>query len=79
MCKGKNTKLQTLLIKRNRIGVNGLSDLQGLLELPELTVLDISDNKISDEKVMEEIIEKIPKLSVLYTQGNEFVITLQPF
>jgi Leucine-rich repeat (LRR) protein len=50
-----------------------LSDLQGLLELPQLSVLDISDNKISDEKILEEIFEKIPELGVLYTQGNEFV------
>ena len=67
--------MQTLLLKRNRIGLNGLDDLRGLLELPDLTVLDISDNKISDEKVLEEIIEKIPKIAVLYTQGNEFVIS----
>lgn len=64
------------MIKRNRIGVNGLDDLKGLLEMPELSVLDLSDNKVSDENVLPEIFEKIPKLAVLYTQNNEFVIPL---
>lgn len=61
------------MLKRNRIGINGLSDLEGLLELPELNVLDISDNKISDERALDEIFVKMPKLAVLYSQGNEFV------
>lgn len=70
---GANTKLQTLLIKRNRIGMNGLSDVMGLLELKEVSVLDISDNKINDESILAEVFEKMPKLAVLYAQGNEFV------
>lgn len=36
--------LSTLQMKKNRVGRNGLSDCMGLLEIPTLTVLDISDN-----------------------------------
>lgn len=46
--------------------MNGLSDLEGLLELPNLSVLDVSDNKISDPTVLENIFEKMPSLAVLY-------------
>ena len=38
----------------------------GLLEVPNLSTLDISDNKIKDERVVEEILAKIPQLGVLY-------------
>lgn len=62
----KNDKLQNLQLKRNRIGLNGWSDLQGLLKIPALTTLDISDNKIEDEAVLPEILEKLPNLAVLY-------------
>ena len=34
----------------------------GLLEVPNLSTLDISDNKIKDERVVEEILAKIPQL-----------------
>jgi len=38
---GELPYLETLQIKRNRIGQNGISDLTGLLEIKELSVLDI--------------------------------------
>jgi len=69
----KCTKLNTLQLKRNRIGEKkGLEDLTGLLECPSIAVLDISDNKIEDENILPEILEKMPNLSVLYCQGNGF-------
>lgn len=34
-----NTKLSTLQIKRNRIGANGLKDVEGLLNVPSLRYL----------------------------------------
>lgn len=67
----KNATLQTLLLKRNSIGKNGLSDLKGLTEIPTLTTLDISDNKINDENIIDEILTKLPNLGVLYLMGNE--------
>ena len=68
----KLINLTDFLIKRNRIGFEGLEDLKGLLETgKELRVLDISDNYIQDVKIVDEILSKIPNLKVLYLSGNE--------
>ncbi len=48
------------------LGINGLDDLKGLLDLPNLSTLDLSDNKIKDEAIIDEILAKIPNLGVLY-------------
>ncbi len=63
-------KLETLQLKRNRIGKNGLDDVIGLLECPSISVLDISDNFIEDPTFFTEVLVKMPKLAVLYLQGN---------
>ena len=39
--------------------------------MPTISVLDISDNKITDEGIVDEILVKMPALSVLYLQNNE--------
>lgn len=65
-------QLQTLLLKRNKIGLNGLDDVKELINLPELSVLDIQDNQIEDENILSEVFEKMPSLAVLYTQNNPF-------
>ena len=71
---GNCKNLSNLLLKRNRIGENGLKDLNGLLELTEnFNVLDVSDNKINDQKVIEDYLIKIPNLRVIYLNGNECV------
>lgn len=62
--------LETLQIKKNKVGMNGISDLMGLLEIPTLTVLDISENNIDDEAIVDEILVKMPNLRVLYLKGN---------
>ena len=68
------TSLSNLLIKRNRIGIKGLEDLYGLLELgKEFTVLDISDNLIDDPKIVDEILTKFIDLRVIYLKGNDVV------
>ena len=50
----------------------------GLLECPTIryniiykSSLDLSDNKIADERVLPEIFEKLPNLAVLYLHGND--------
>ena len=48
-----------------------MDDLRGLLNLPNLSTLDISDNKIRDEGIVLEILSKIPNLGVLYLSGND--------
>lgn len=67
----KNTRLSTLQLKRNNIGLNGIDDLKGLLDCPSISSLDLSENKIDDERVVEEILAKMPNLGVLYFSGNE--------
>ena len=47
--------LETLLLKRNRIGKNDetcIDDLRGLLEVPSIHVLDISQNHIGDPAIL---------------------------
>jgi hypothetical protein len=36
------------------------------LDCPSISSLDISENKIDDEKVVDEILAKMPNLGVLY-------------
>lgn len=63
--------LDTIQLKRNRIGrTGGLSDVLGLLECPTLTCVDLSDNYIDDEAVLPEVWMKMPKILVIYMQGN---------
>jgi dynein assembly factor 1 len=68
----KLTNLSNLQLKRNRIGSNGLEDVQGLLACPSISALDISDNKIESEDFLPEIVVKMPHIAVLYMQNNEF-------
>ena len=43
----------------------------GLLECPSMTVIDLSDNFIDDPEILPQILEKMPKLAVVYLMGNE--------
>jgi dynein assembly factor 1 len=65
-------KLSNLLLKRNRIGTNGAEDLKGLIGL-NISVLDLSDNRIDCTNVLTDYMNTLPKLRVLYLQGNECV------
>jgi len=65
-----NKKLDSLYIKRNKIGLNGVSDLMGLLDCPSIACLDLSENRIDDPAVLDEVLVKMPKLRVLYLTGN---------
>ena len=65
------TSLETIQLKRNRIGkFGGIDDVLGLLECPSLTVVDLSDNFIEEDTIIEELWEKMPKIAVIYFQGN---------
>jgi len=59
-------------LKNNKIGVNGLSDLQVLTQMRLLDTLDIQSNKIKDPTVLQEIFMKMG-IKVLYFQNNEAV------
>ena len=53
--------------------------MQGLLELPELAVLDIQENRVDDEWFLTEILAKMPKLGVLYNQGNPWIKKMKSY
>lgn len=67
--------LDTLYLKRNRLGkaeCGDIESLKGLLDRPTISCLDISDNYLTDPAIVDEILVKMPNLTVLYSQGNEF-------
>ena len=66
-----NQCLQNLNLAKNKIGKNDLEDVIGLLEIPTLSTIDLSNNLIADPQIIEEVLKKLPKLGVLYLQGNE--------
>ena len=66
-------KLDTLYLKRNRLGRDERGDiesLKGLLECPSLSCVDLSENELSDPAILEEVIYKMPELRVLYLHSN---------
>ena len=70
---GECPHLDTLHIKRNRLGRyegGEIEALKGLLDCPTLTCLDIQDNYLEDEKILDEILVKMPNLKVLYLMNN---------
>ena len=47
-----------------------MEEALGLVECPSLNCVDISDNFIEDERLLEEVWAKLPKIAVIYMQGN---------
>ena len=70
-----NKKLQTLLLKRNRVGHNGVEDYSYLTTLKSVSVLDLSNNKIDhdDAEAFIHILEAMDSLAVLYLTGNPII------
>ena len=65
--------LDTLYLKRNRLGRDERGDvesLKGLLDCPSLSCVDISENSLEDPAILEEVIYKMPNLRVLYLHSN---------
>ena len=72
---GNCLKLDYLNLSMNRIGKRGLSDIEELSQLHELTALDLSNNfiEVNDEKEISkffEIMESMEQLGALYTLKN---------
>jgi len=68
-------KLDTIQLARNRLGQGDFSDveaLEGLLERPSLTAIDIQNNYLSDPEILPQILAKMQNLRVIYSQGNKF-------
>lgn len=55
-------------MKRNRLAVDkdDVECLKGLLEVPNLSCIDLSNNYLTDPAILPEILMKMPKLGVLY-------------
>jgi len=69
-------------LKNNKIGTHADSDvesLKALLDCPSIEVLDLSGNYISDPKVIDEILVKMPNLKVLCVKGNPFTKKVSMF
>lgn len=62
--------MDTIYLRRNRIGRNGLTDVLGLVDCPSLTTLDVQNNHIEDEGIVDDVLVKMPNLKVLYLQNN---------
>lgn len=61
-------KLTTLSLGHNHITT--VDDFVHLKECPQITTLDLQENRIQDGMALLEVLEHLPDLSVLYLQGN---------
>ncbi|KAF4129659.1 Leucine-rich repeat [Phytophthora infestans] len=67
---GHLKQLSSLALKSNYLTT--AKDIAHVLELPNLSVLDIQSNRINDTDIVD-ILTQLPNLKVLYLQGNEAV------
>ncbi len=65
--------LTSLYLKKNRIGAQGNSQLEGLLDCPSLECVELAHNLIEDPSCVVEVFQKMPNLKVLYLNGNDMV------
>lgn len=66
-------KLSTLLVQTNRI--KDASALAPLVHNPNLSVLDLSSNRLDDHEAVLSVLSQLPELRVLYLKGNPLVET----
>lgn len=62
--------LNTLTIAKNKIGFNGVEDLEHLVD-SAVCSLDIQDNRITDVDILPDVLMRMKELRVLYLKGNE--------
>eukprot|EP00817_Percolomonadidae_sp_ATCC50343_P007034 CAMPEP_0117433346 /NCGR_PEP_ID=MMETSP0758-20121206/12720_1 /TAXON_ID=63605 /ORGANISM="Percolomonas cosmopolitus, Strain AE-1 (ATCC 50343)" /LENGTH=340 /DNA_ID=CAMNT_0005223943 /DNA_START=16 /DNA_END=1035 /DNA_ORIENTATION=- len=87
------TKLRCLYLHQNMIskieGISHLTDLQNLnlsrnnltsvFHLSNLSVLDLQSNHIDDPSILENVLQKLPSLKVLYLKGNPVVNKIKSY
>ncbi|KAF8820354.1 leucine rich repeat-containing protein [Cardiosporidium cionae] len=59
-----------LFLSGNHIGTNGNADIINLKELQSVSVLDLSNNRISSDSNIEDVLTKMKSLKVLYLKDN---------
>ena len=69
--------LETLNLNKNCL--NGPTALRGLLECPTITNLDLTTNELEEPEILEEILQKMPKLSCVYLKGNGLVRKIKSY
>eukprot|EP00921_Rhytidocystis_pertsovi_P014506 GHVQ01023452.1.p1 GENE.GHVQ01023452.1~~GHVQ01023452.1.p1 ORF type:complete len:472 (+),score=54.12 GHVQ01023452.1:243-1658(+) len=65
-----NGELTNLIVSKNQIGRNGISDVVALKNAKSVSVLDLSDNEIKTPEIVSEVLAQMTSLSVLYLKGN---------
>ncbi|CAD7958212.1 unnamed protein product [Amoebophrya sp. A120] len=70
--------LSTLQIANNQLGHNGLDDVRDLVG-SKIAVLDLQGNKIKEPELVQEVLEKMPELKVLYLKGNPVVSAIKSY
>lgn len=64
-------KLKVLQLSHNSL--TSAADIAPLADLPSLTTLDLSDNRLEDGPAVLELVASLPSLAVLYLHGNPAV------
>eukprot|EP00826_Nyctotherus_ovalis_P035431 TRINITY_DN3044_c0_g1_i1.p1 TRINITY_DN3044_c0_g1~~TRINITY_DN3044_c0_g1_i1.p1 ORF type:complete len:284 (+),score=70.14 TRINITY_DN3044_c0_g1_i1:54-905(+) len=71
--------LENLQLARNLIGKEGTDDVIGVLAANGIKTLDLAKNFIDEPKIVKEVLVKLPKLRVLYLQGNKVVGEIESY
>lgn len=71
--------LETLSLSLNYIGKNGVKDVINVLQVPTIKTLDLSKNFITDPNTLNEVLVKLPSLTILYLQGNRITVDMKNY
>ena len=71
------TSLKTLNVKHNRLVT--LDSTRGLLACPSLETIDLTDNKLKEGEIVDEVLVKMPHLLSLYAHQNPFCSLIKPY
>lgn len=61
------------MLQLSHNSLTSAADIAALADLPSLTTLDLSDNRLEDGPAVLELVASLPSLAVLYLHGNPAV------
>jgi len=64
-------QLETLNLGKNAL--SGDDAVEGILECPSITNLDLTSNDLEDPEILTNVLTKMPRLSCVYLKGNGLV------